>query len=94
MERVRAIVALRQRDFARARNSAERAREIPTRCGNSLLVADANAASALAHRGLGLDRMAAARYQRAIEEYTNLGAMHFRRRFLRAWDKVQPIRRR
>ena len=94
VERVRAIVALRQHDFATARDAAERAREIATQCGNSLLVADANAASALAHRGLGLEGVAIARYQRAIEEYTNLGAVHFRSRFLTAWHNVQPPRRR
>jgi tetratricopeptide (TPR) repeat protein len=85
VQRLRALIALRRHDFTTARECAENARETAETHGNALLLADASGISAVAHRRLGLEGIAAARHQRALEEYTNIGAIHLRTRFVQAW---------
>lgn len=95
VQRVRALVALRRRDFATARDCAEEARKIAEQHGNALLLADAHAASALALRALGDAATAEARYTLASAGYASLGATHFGARFERHWTgKSDAARRR
>jgi tetratricopeptide (TPR) repeat protein len=94
VQRVRALVALRRQDYTTARDCAEHARTVAVQYGNALLLADANAASALALRALGDTALAEERRKLAADGYAALGATHFATCFERQWSGRAESRRR
>ncbi len=84
--RIRALAALRQRDYGAAAKEAETALSVATRFG-SLLLAGECAAAAHAHRGLGRAELAERRREEALEGFRKLGAVRLLERFEAEWSE-------
>lgn len=88
--RIRALAALRQRDFGAAAKEAETALSVAARFGSLLLAAECAAAAAQAHRGLGRSELAERRREEALEGFRRLGAVRLVERFEAEWLEERP----
>ncbi len=87
VQRVRALAALRGRDFKTAFERAEAARGAALECGAALLAAECSALASLALRALGRAKEAAARKAEAEDGFRALGAVGLLERLRRQWSE-------
>jgi len=85
VRRVRALAALRGRDYAKAFEHAEVGRAAALECGAALLAAECSAIAALALRALGRSNEAAARKSEAEDGFRALSAVGLLERLGRDW---------
>ncbi len=85
VQRLVALLALRQGDAARAAREAEVAREAAARQGSALLAAECAAVAALACRRLGQAAQAELRRAEALAGFERLGATGLAARFEEEW---------
>jgi hypothetical protein len=83
--RLRACLALRQRDYQAAHLDAEASRLLAAEHGSALLEGECAAADALALRGLGRLEEAEASRSKAIQAFRSLGALAWLDRFEAEW---------
>ncbi len=86
VQRVRALAALRGRDYEEAFDKAEAGRSAALECGTALLAAECAAIASLALRQLGRAREAAARRAAAEDGFRSLGAVALLERLAREWE--------
>ncbi len=87
VRRVRALAALKERNYDRAAAEAEAARAVPLEHHSALLAAECSAAAALAYRGSGNAELATARRTDATAGLRDLGAAQLLERFDREWGE-------
>ena len=85
--RVRALAALKERNYDRAAAEAEAARAVALAHHSALLAAECSAAAALAYRGSGNAELATARRTDATAGLRDLGAAQLLERFGREWGE-------
>ena len=91
VQRVRALAALRGRDYAAALKRAETGRGAALKCGSALLAAECSAIAALALRVLGRAGEAATRKSEAEGGFRALGAVGLLERLGRDWEQAGPL---
>ena len=90
--RVRALAALRGRDYDEAFGQAEAGRSVALECGTALLASECSGIAALALRALGRTNEAMARRAEAEEGFRLLGAVTLLERLSREWSDAAPPR--
>jgi tetratricopeptide (TPR) repeat protein len=87
VQRVRALAALRGRDYEDAFRKAETARASALECGTALLAAECSGIAALALRALGRANEAAARKAEAEDGFRALGAVALLEKLRSEWER-------